>query len=281
MRLGELLNAWGKLHRDPAGAAALGNDACASMPAASGAKERYLSAIDVFRDLPPAEMDRLAKTTTMVTCQRGRTMYRTGGASDTLFLLKQGRVQIVRETADGRRLVTAVLGPETFFGEMALVGQRFPRDSTAEALDDAVLCVMSRRDVEHLILRHPKVGLRFLERIGARLAESQAMVEEFAFKPVPARLAGALLRLAPSPPPQSREAPQAGQTPDSSDHPTVEVSHQELADMVASYRETVTVVLHTFRERGLVELGRRSVTLLNRHELETEANADAESDPDA
>ena len=150
MRLGELLNAWGKLHRDPAGAAALERDACA---AASGAKERYLSAIDVFRDLSPAEMDRLAKTTTMVTCQRGRTVYRTGDASDTLFLLKQGRVQIVRETADGKRLVTAILGPETFFGEMALVGQRFPRDSTAEALDDAVLCVMSRRSVT-ILNRH-------------------------------------------------------------------------------------------------------------------------------
>ncbi len=258
MRLGQILNAWGKVRgagATPAGEARRGSDAT---PAA--VKERYLSAIDVFQDLPPAEMERLAKTTTMVTCARGRTVFRAGDASDTLFLLKKGRVQIVRETADGKRLVAAVLGPETFFGEMALVGQRFPQASTAEALDDAVVCVMSRHDVERLILAHPKVGLRFLERVGARLAETQAMVEDFAFKPVAARLAGVLLRLAGS----------AG-----SDTAAVEVSHQELADMVATYRETVTVTLHDFKARGLVDLGRRSIILLDRTGLEAQTEAGA------
>lgn len=256
MRLSQILNAWGRLRgaAAPSDHAAPGSAGAAAEP---GAKERYLSAIDVFADLPPSEMERLARTTTMITCARGRTVYRAGDASDTIFLLKKGRVQIVRETADGKRLVTAVLGPETFFGEMALLGQRFPQDSTAEALADAMICVMSRRDVEDLITRHPKVGLRFLEQIGARLAETQAMVEEFAFKPVSARLAGALLRLT------------------TAESPVVEVSHQELADMVATYRETVTVALRDFKVRGLVELGRRSVTILDRAGLEVAADAEA------
>jgi CRP/FNR family cyclic AMP-dependent transcriptional regulator len=253
VRLGQLLNAWGRVRgggsAGPAGAERGAGGAGATL------KERYLSAIDVFRDLPPAEVERLAKTTAMVTCGRGRTMFRAGDASDTLFLLKRGRVQIVRETADGKRLVTAVLGPETFFGEMALVGQRFPRGATAEALDDALLCVMSRHDVERLILAHPQVGLRFLERVGARLAETQAMVEDFAFKPVAARLAGVLLRLA------------------GAETAAVEVSHQELADMVATYRETVTVTLHDFRARGLVDLGRRSVAIRDHPGLEAQAAA--------
>lgn len=256
MRLGQLLNAWGKV-RGAATPADDGRRDRDAAPAVAALKERYLSAIDVFQDLPPAEVERLAKTTTMITCQRGRTVFRAGDASDTLFLLKKGRVQIVRETADGKRLVAAVLGPETFFGEMALVGQRFPQDSTAEALDDAVVCVMSRHDVERLILAHPKVGLRFLERVGARLAETQAMVEDFAFKPVAARLAGVLLRLA------------------GSDTAAVEVSHQELADMVATYRETVTVTLHDFKARGLVDLGRRSITILDRQGLEAQAEAES------
>ncbi len=250
MRLGQLLNAWGKVRGTAPGAAPDGR-------ATGGVKEQYLSAIDVFRDLPKSEMERLAKVTRMVTTPRGRTIFRAGDASDTLFLLKKGRVQIVRETTDGKRLVTAVLGPETFFGEMALVGQRFPQDSTAEALDDATVCVMSRLDVERLVMEHPKVGLRFMERVGARLAETQAMLEEFAFKPVAARLAGVLLRL-------------AGE----GDRQVIEVSHQELADMVATYRETVTVTLHDFRERGLVDLGRRSVTMLDRAGLEAQAEAE-------
>ena len=52
-----------------------------------------------------------------------------------------------------------------------------------------------RKDLERLVLQHPKVGLRFREQLSARLLETEAVVEDFAFRSVPARLAGALLRL--------------------------------------------------------------------------------------
>ncbi len=243
MRLASLLGAWGKSR----------SAAEAPSPTATvdELKASYLSAIDVFRDLPREVVERLAKTTTMFTCPRGRTIYRAGEVNEALFLLKKGRVQIVRESADGKRLVSTSLGPETFFGEMALIGQRFPRDSTAEAVEDALVCVLSQSDIERLILEHPKVGLRFLEQLSARLLDTEAIVEEFAFKSISARLAGLLLRL-------------VGETPDG----TIRASHQELADMVATYRETVTLTLNDFRTRGLVELGRRSVRLLDPDGLE-------------
>lgn len=247
MRIGTLLSAWGK-PRATRGRA---------LPVGAGShalKVGYLSAIDVFRDLPASEVERLAQTTTMFTCLRGKTIYRPGEAAAALFLLKKGRVNIVRESADGKRLVVATLGPETFFGEMALIGQRFPQDSTAEAVEDAVVCVLSRHDLERLILQYPKVGLRFLEQVSARLLETETIVEDFAFKSAPARLAGVLLRLAEHDPDR-----------------TVHASHQELADMIAAYRETVTLTLNEFRERGLVELSRRSVRVQDRDGLEAEA----------
>jgi CRP-like cAMP-binding protein len=178
-------------------------------------------------------------------------VYRAGESNEALFLLKTGRVQIVRESVVGRRLISAVLEAHTFFGEMALVGQRFPQDSTAEAVEDALICVLSRQDLERLILQHPKVGLRFLEQLSARLIETEAVVEDFAFKGVPARLAGALLRLVERSPNQ-----------------TVAVSHQELADMIGAYRETVTLSLDAFQARGWVELGRRSIVIVDRPALE-------------
>ncbi len=237
MRIGSLLSAWGK----PLGTPSALNRNAASPHAL---KVGYLSAINVFRDLSKPEVERLAETTTMVTVSKGRVIYRPGEYNAALFLLKKGRVNIVRESADGKRLILATLGPATFFGEMALLGQRFPQDSTAEALEDSVVCVLSRRDLERLVLEHPKVGLRFLEQVSARLLETEAIVEDFAFKPVPARLAGLLLRQA-----------------EASGDRTIHASHQELADMVATYRETVTLTLNQFQDQGLVELGRRSVEL--------------------
>lgn len=244
MKLGSLVAAWGRLH----------GDIGVTIPEGAGVvelKARYLSAIDVFRDLPKSEIERLAHTTTMFTAPRGRVIYRPGETNAALFLLKKGRVQIARESADGRRLITAVLSPGTFFGEMALIGQRFPQDSMAEAVEDALICVLSRRDLEDLIMKFPRVGLRFLEQVSARLLETEAIVEDFAFKSVPGRLAAALLRLL-----------------DSSPDDTIRLSHQELAHMIGTYRETVTLALSGFRDQGLVELGRRRIHVLDKHAVE-------------
>jgi CRP/FNR family transcriptional regulator, cyclic AMP receptor protein len=244
MRIGALLAAWGRPHATHVGLALKG-----SSPHAL--KAFHLSSIDVFRELPRSDVERLAETTRMITCPRGKVVYRAGESNEALFLLKTGRVQIVRESADGKRLISTVLGPHTFFGEMALVGQRFPQDSTAEAVEEALICVLSRKDLERLVLQHPKVGLRFLEQLSARLIETEAIVEDFAFKSVPARLAGALLRLV--------ETSQDG---------TVRASHQELADMIAAYRETVTLALDELQTRRLVNLSRRSIEILDRTALE-------------
>lgn len=244
MRIGALLAAWGRPRATGTGLALEGSSQHAL-------KIYYLSSIDVFRDLPRSEVERLAETTRMITCPRGKVVYRAGESNEALFLLKTGRVQIIRESADGKRLISAVLGPHTFFGEMALVGQRFPQDSTAEAVEEALICVLSRKDLERLVLQHPKVGLRFLEQLSARLLETEAVVQDFAFKSVPARLAGALLRLA-----------------ETTSDMTIHVSHQELADMIAAYRETVTLALDELQTRGLVRLGRRSIEIVEQGALE-------------
>ena len=244
MRIGALLAAWGRPRVTDPGQALQGSSQHAL-------KAYYLSSIDVFRDLPRSEVERLAETTRMITCPRGKVVYRAGESNEALFLLKTGRVQIVRESADGKRLISAVLGPHTFFGEMALVGQRFPQDSTAEAVEEALICVLSRKDLERLVLQNPKVGLRFLEQLSARLLETEAVVEDFAFKSVPARLAGALVRLV-----------------ETSQDQTLHVSHQELADMIASHRETVTLALDDLQTRGLVKLSRRSIEVLHKGALE-------------
>jgi CRP-like cAMP-binding protein len=90
-----------------------------------------------------------------------------------------------------------------------------------------------------------------LEQLSARLLETEAVVEDFAFKSVPARLAGVLLRLV-----------------ETAEGRVVRASHQELADMIAAYRETVTLALEELQTRGLVRLGRRSIEILDQRELE-------------
>ncbi len=204
--------------------------------------------VDIFADLDQDEIEELDHMLVLTAYEQGKTLYEPSERREVLFLLKTGRVEIYRLSPEGRKLVIASIGPGTFFGEMALLGQGM-YDSYAEAVENSTACVMTRSDVEHLLLAKPKVALRFLEVVGQRLRDSEARLEEIAFKNARSRVASLLLQLH-----QGRD--------------TVDLSHQDLADRLGFYRETVTNVLDQFKSDGLIEIGRRKVTIVKSDKLE-------------
>jgi CRP-like cAMP-binding protein len=210
----------------------------------------YLSEVDLFQTLSEREVAELDRLTTITSVSRGKVFYQPEDVSEVLFLLRQGRVQVYRISAEGKKLVIATLGPGTIFGEMALLGQQM-HHAFAEALDDCVILVMSRGDLERLILERPSVGLRLLEITGQRLRNAERQLEEMAFKSIPARLASLLLRL----------------SEDRGNAEIVGLTHQDLAEMVGTYRETATQVLNDMKAQGLIEIGRKRVRIADQKRL--------------
>lgn len=229
--------------------------ALAAKPAGAG-KLALLSETDIFRDLGPRDMEEIERMTAMTTCRRGKVFYTPGETGEVLFVLKQGRVNLFRINPNGKKLVLTSVDPGTVFGEMSLIGQGM-HDTFAEAAEECTLCVMSRSDVEHLLVSKPQVALRFLELLANRLSEVETRLETVAFKSVPARLAAELLRLAEGTP---------GGLVDG-------VSHQDLADAVGAYRETVTRILNEFRRHGLIELERRCIAIRDAEGLRAAAES--------
>lgn len=206
----------------------------------------YLSDIELFQDLSPREMEELDRITTMSTVKKGKVFYRPEETGEVLFILKKGRVQLYRISPEGKKLVIASLGSGTMFGEMALLGQQM-HNTFAEAVEDCLICVMSRKDLERLILNKPQVALRVLDITGRRLRDAEERLENMAFKGIPARLASLLLRLA-----GERE-----------DNEVVGFTHQDLAESVGTYRETATQVLNDLKSQGLIDIGRKRISILD------------------
>ncbi len=199
----------------------------------------YLRSNELFQDLNDEEMKELDRMTAMTTCERGRIFYTPGETGEVLFLLKKGRVQIYRLSPEGKKLVITTLEAGTLFGEMALVGQGM-YNTFAEALDPCTLCAMSRRDVEWTLQKYPRVATRLVEIVGRRLRDAETRLEALAFKSIPARLAALLLAL-------EHAGFVEGQT------------HQDLAEMIGTYRETATQTLNEFKARGWIEIHRKKI----------------------
>jgi CRP-like cAMP-binding protein len=216
----------------------------------------YLKMMDIFQDLTEEEIEEIDRATTLTTGRRGKIFYMPEDTSEVLFLLKQGHVQLYRISPDGKKLVIATVGPGAVFGEMALIGQGM-HNTFAEALEDCVLCIMSREDVERMLLTKPRVALRIFETLGSRLKETEARLEEIAFKGIPARLASLLLQLA----------------EDRGSETISGMTHQDLGEQIGTYRETTTQTLNTFKAQGLIDIGRKRIKILDREGLEAIAES--------
>ena len=209
-------------------------------------KMRYLSELAVFQDLSAREMEELNRIITMSTVTKGRVFYRPEEPGEVLFILKEGRVQLYRISPEGKKLVITTLGAHTLFGEMGLLGAKM-QNTFAEAVEDCLICVMNRSDLERLILSKPQVALRILEVTGRRLRDAEERLENMAFKGIPARLASILIRLS-----EEQNSPEI-----------TGFTHQDLAESVGTYRETATQVLNDLKASGCIEIGRKRITILD------------------
>jgi CRP-like cAMP-binding protein len=216
-------------------------------------KASFLAQSDLFRHLTMAEIQTLEHTVNVITCAAGRILYRPGETGSLLFLLKSGRVQLYHLSTDGRKLITATLAVGACFGEISFIGQ-CPQNSFAETIEPASLCVISRNDVEQLLDRYPTIARSLLYIVGQHFVQLENQLINTTFRDSHARVATLLLQLAHS------------TQKHGTDCDTITItgfSHEELAERLGVYRETVTIALRELKDAGAIELGRKHITIRN------------------
>ena len=211
-------------------------------------KLRLLSMVDILEPLSREEVRELSRRIPDTHYRRGQILYAPKERSEALFMLKKGRVRIYRIGPEGREFTLTVVGAGTVFGEMSLTAQRL-ENAYAEAMESAVVCKMRRHDLESLVMDKPKVGLKVMSVLSERLSQTEERMEDLALKEVPARLASFILQLVESEGVMSAEGPKI---------PT-RYTHNQLATMIGSKRETVTKAFTVLQEAGTVELKRRRI----------------------
>jgi CRP/FNR family cyclic AMP-dependent transcriptional regulator len=215
---------------------------------------REKSATEIFDHL--AQQNKTVSDSMMIrSFQAGDTVCEADEMATSVFLVASGRVQLYRTTHDGRRFVIATLGPGSMFGEASLLGGEGPA-TRAVALEAGAVWEMPGQRAREIGSTDAMFGFGLMQAIGQRVVEAENRLEQMAYSTIASRLAALLLDLA-------QEAPEG----------VVRVTHQELADMLGTWRETISKTLQDFRRRGLVASGRRQLTLTDLDGLELEVGA--------
>ncbi len=210
-------------------------------------------AADFLSSFDAEQRHQLERIATSITYSPGEICLAPHEMRGRSFILRRGKIRLFYSFQNGDTLSIAELRPGAVFGEMPLLGQR-AYGAQAEAVEESVLWILSRPDLEQLLLNHPRLALRLIQLLGQQLLEAEGQLEETLFKNIRARTAALLLRRA------------------SSDPPAVTgLSHQEIADQLGVYRETITHALNELRQMGLIEIGRRKLRIVDPEGLRREA----------
>ncbi len=215
----------------------------------------------VFQGVSAEAAEPVAADLERLDLPRGTTVFSEGESGDSLFIIIEGKVKIVRRAPDGRENVLSIMGPADQFGELSIFDPG-PRTATATALTDVSLAKMSQQALLPWIDAHPEIGVQLLRVLARRLCRTNDTVADLIFTDVPGRVAKSLLSM----------ADRFGTRDDSGLlRVTHDLTQEELAQLVGASRETVNKALADFAHRGWLRLEGKTVLVLDEDRLRRRA----------
>jgi len=175
-----------------------------------------------------------------------------GDPGDAVYFILSGRVKISRVTRDGKELTLGYRAPGELFGELCLFDGG-PREEMAEVVDGAELLRVEREVLMEHAAASPQLGVALARGLIERCRDVERQMEFLMFKDVHAKLAELLLKL----------SVEFGVKDPRGTLVALNITHQEMANLIGSTRETVSLALSLFKKKKLVQSDGRRVIVLD------------------
>ncbi len=134
------------------------------------ADPEILADVPLFQLLDADERAALAAKVEQVSAPAGKTLFSYGDSGDSLYIVREGEVEIFFKNDTGDKIVLERSGPGDFFGELSLIDPG-PRTATALVTKDLRAVMVDREDIEALLKQHPAAAMDLLTATGRRLRE--------------------------------------------------------------------------------------------------------------
>ena len=222
------------------------------MPIPQRGKEAVesLRQIPLFAKVADGDLRNMAQLLIERRFPKNKTIVEEGLPGDYMYVIREGRVKVTKLSGDGREKILELMGAGDFFGEMSLLDNA-ERSASVKTLTETRILALSRTDFLSVMRRSPDVAMAVVQELARRLRETDEHASSLSFQRVKERTQGLLQRLA------KDDCGRDGH------RITPVVTHQQIADMVGTSRETVTRALKGLKQEGwLAQEGKRYVVPL-------------------
>jgi CRP-like cAMP-binding protein len=224
----------------------------------------FLENIDVSGVFCPKKVEGGAlESHTHKSFRKGEYIYLPDEHSDRIYFIEEGRVKIGSYGDSGKEITKAILNSGEVFGELSLIGEEKRRDF-AYAMEDTETCVLSIDQIKGLMREYNGLSLFLMKIMGSRILDMEKRLESLVFKDSRTRIIEFLKDL----------VEQKGQRVGYEMVVRKFLTHQEIANMTATSRQTVTTVLNELRNKNILTFNRRRLLVRDMDKLAAEMNED-------
>ncbi|MBM7701301.1 Crp/Fnr family transcriptional regulator [Metabacillus iocasae] len=203
-----------------------------------------LSQISLFDELSMDDLKMIDTISEMKPVKKGTLILTPDSPIEALFLLKKGQVRLYRMNQSGKQFTIDILVDGNIFGETATLSLTDDQ-IYAEAMTDTYLCTISREQFEGFIEQNPKIALKFINILSTRLKDLYSLSEKIALSDVRYRILYLLLHL----------SEKTGKRKNEWQTIEMKITHQDIANMIGSTRETTSAVISKLKKEGYMKRG--------------------------
>ncbi len=174
-----------------------------------------------------------------------------GDKPEWLYMVKEGKVKLVKHSDAGKDVILQVFAPGEMFGETSLFDNK-PYPASAQAMEPTVVLKLSREDFLQFFGRHPFVATEMIMQLGRQLQEAHATIKSLAVDRVEQRIASILLKL----------ADKLGVSENEGILLNISLTRQDLADMAGTTVETTIRVMSRFTKSKIIKSWQGKVFIL-------------------
>jgi len=219
-------------------------------------KTDLIRRIPLFATLSEEEFKNIEHIFQVKTYPKNQIIFLEEETGNYMYIVLAGKVKVSKATAAGKETILAIHQAGDFFGEMALLdGKTSP--ATVSAMEDCRVATIFNADFQHLLMSNEKVVRQIIQVLCARLRQVWSQVQELSHSSADDRIRAGILQL-------SRKH---GVQDARGIIINLKITHQELAELVGTSRETVTRCLARLQRRGIIQLEHRRIILLKPMEL--------------
>jgi CRP/FNR family cyclic AMP-dependent transcriptional regulator len=218
-------------------------------------KLSILGKVPFFKGLSRSELTRIGKSFTEKEFRRGQYLFWEGDPASWLYVIKQGRVKVIKPTPSGKEIILEVIAPGDICGGGSIFARTHP--ASAKAVEKTKAYSISSQSLLALLAKHQNLSREIIRYLGEKLMKTHEMIIALVSSSVDKRIMALLLGLSEK---HGTPIPEGVRI-------NIRLTRQEIADIVGARVETAIRVMSRLTKQGLITSDSKGIVLTDREKL--------------